>query len=479
MKWLQLDSDRAEVVGQPYERRDLLHANFIDLNVFAHRTIALRATRRVRRIDEPARRLGTHHPIHETLRAHLRSVRRCRLLPGHSSFRTSPIRPRSTRIERRYIAAISKNASRSDWSELRIAYFVYDFPALSQTFVLNEIRWFVQQRIRHQGLLRRRAGRVGRARLRNRATSRRRRSITGGVYSLRTNATSATVTSCIPGVTRFVWPACIEAGIHFTFMPHAVDIFHHDNRGRNRIARDRTTRALPESVRLWRSPSTLSARARCCSAQDRIRVSSRRRRRLRRATTSRRQSEAPLRGVVFARFIEKKGIRYLLDAAKLLAERPVSFDIYGYGPLESGLKQHARELALKNVVFRGPVSGKKELSDVYRDADFLVAPCIEADNGDMDGFPDRHPGGNRSRNSGRRDATLRDTRLSERRRRSDSGAPGRSAGLGRWGAPLARDVGCETYGDGGMRTQASSPHAWGLPRRFTDCSIHGPATRWI
>lgn len=89
------------------------------------------------------------------------------------------------------------------------------------------------------------------------------------------------------------------------------------------------------------------------------------------------------------RLVEKKGLRYLLDALPLvLCERPeVKLTIAGFGPDEEQLKAQVVELGLNSSVhFMGAVT-QKELPSLYRRAALFVAPFIRAASGDQEGLP--------------------------------------------------------------------------------------------
>jgi len=58
------------------------------------------------------------------------------------------------------------------------------------------------------------------------------------------------------------------------------------------------------------------------------------------------------------RFVEEKGVKYLLEAARLILKEMPSLRVLlvGYGPLENRLKSYAEQLGLsKNVAFHAPV----------------------------------------------------------------------------------------------------------------------------
>jgi glycosyltransferase involved in cell wall biosynthesis len=84
--------------------------------------------------------------------------------------------------------------------------------------------------------------------------------------------------------------------------------------------------------------------------------------------------------VAVGRLIEKKGFRYLVEAA---AELPgVRFTVVGAGPLEAELKG----LAGDRVEFVG-ARPPDEVRELLESADLLAMPCVVAENGDRDSMP--------------------------------------------------------------------------------------------
>lgn len=102
---------------------------------------------------------------------------------------------------------------------------------------------------------------------------------------------------------------------------------------------------------------------------------------------------APRKGgrtiVAVGRFVEKKGFEELLRACDVLKRQQVHFSctIIGYGPLANRLLELRRNFNLvEEVVFLGALP-HREVVKVVKQASMLVAPCVEAGDGDRDGMP--------------------------------------------------------------------------------------------
>ena len=88
------------------------------------------------------------------------------------------------------------------------------------------------------------------------------------------------------------------------------------------------------------------------------------------------------------RLVEKKGVRYLLEAMPaILAEMPdASLSIAGFGPEEARLREQVKELGVgDHVEFLGAVP-QTDLPGLYRGAAALVVPFVEARDGDQEGL---------------------------------------------------------------------------------------------
>lgn len=97
---------------------------------------------------------------------------------------------------------------------------------------------------------------------------------------------------------------------------------------------------------------------------------------------------ARARRVLFVgRLVEKKGVRYLLEAF-LIVQRHVSdaeLVIVGDGPLREELEKHASAIGLKSAVFKGVLSSE-EVVEEMNSSRVLCTPSITASNGDAEGF---------------------------------------------------------------------------------------------
>lgn len=89
------------------------------------------------------------------------------------------------------------------------------------------------------------------------------------------------------------------------------------------------------------------------------------------------------------RFVEKKGLIYLLRACKILSQNSPAFKctIFGSGPLNEQLRREAKVLGLEALVdFCGDVN-RQSLINLLAKSDIFVLPSIIAEDGDRDGIP--------------------------------------------------------------------------------------------
>ncbi len=94
----------------------------------------------------------------------------------------------------------------------------------------------------------------------------------------------------------------------------------------------------------------------------------------------------PLRILSVARFTEKKGLRYAIAGVRM-AKRPVHYEIIGDGPLADELRALADHPADdKQIAFLGRQSQQAVFAALER-ADLFLLPSVTAAGGDMEGVP--------------------------------------------------------------------------------------------
>jgi glycosyltransferase involved in cell wall biosynthesis len=96
----------------------------------------------------------------------------------------------------------------------------------------------------------------------------------------------------------------------------------------------------------------------------------------------------PPKLVHVARLVEKKGTRYLLEAAAILKARHRDFELHivGDGPLRSELEHQAQSLGIdRHVRFHG-FKPHAEVRRLLQGASALILPSVTAQNGDAEGL---------------------------------------------------------------------------------------------
>jgi phosphatidyl-myo-inositol dimannoside synthase len=97
----------------------------------------------------------------------------------------------------------------------------------------------------------------------------------------------------------------------------------------------------------------------------------------------------PMKRLIFVgRLVEKKGVKYLLEAmSSVRMQHPdIRLSIIGHGPLRDSLETDVEKLGLREQVsFLGPVP-HAQLPAHYQNADVAVFPFVESESGDQEGF---------------------------------------------------------------------------------------------
>ena len=383
----KLDSGVDYLHSVPYDRKKLLTRNFIDLNTFMHRRYVylqnggfdvdlsrlvdwdfiISVTRRYSPVFVPY--VGADYYLDK---AELGNITH-----------TVDLGANMKRVERQHAA----ERIRYGVVPMKLAYVLWDWPALSQTFVLEELRWLVrngQDVIVYFKVEPDRAAEPGFEIDAHRVRDARHLA----KLLVRDGRTLCHTHFAAPAAHALTWPVSKATGIPFTLFAHAVDIFHDHNR--NRIAEVvRDPRCLKVFVygdhhRRFLEEQGVPAEKIAFNMQA--------------VDLSEFEKVPPLadlpspppevrKGILIGRFIEKKGIEVLIDAAARLQGTSVAFDVYGYGPLETSCRKKLAELGIENVNIKGPLDGVQAVAAAIGEADFLVVPSIIAADGDREGFP--------------------------------------------------------------------------------------------
>ena len=99
--------------------------------------------------------------------------------------------------------------------------------------------------------------------------------------------------------------------------------------------------------------------------------------------------QRPVRIISAARLVEKKGLRYLIEACQqLVGHESFTCTIAGSGPLLSELREQIDQLGLSELVFlTGKPILQEDIPEFMASGDIYCLPCVWADDGDVDGLP--------------------------------------------------------------------------------------------
>ncbi len=104
-------------------------------------------------------------------------------------------------------------------------------------------------------------------------------------------------------------------------------------------------------------------------------------------TARRRFGSSTLKILSVARLIDKKGIAYALESLALLEDEPFEYVIIGDGPLRGALEMQARSFGLmRKVRFLG-WQDSGTIRRYLKDADIFMAPSVTTESGDKEGIP--------------------------------------------------------------------------------------------
>ncbi|WP_299873379.1 glycosyltransferase [uncultured Cocleimonas sp.] len=380
------NNNKKKILAVEYDRKRLLDSNFIDLNIFIHRK---QLFDQFGGFDTQLKRLVDWDLIIRYTKNYTPA-----LIPfvGVDYFLDDKnLKNITTTVslddnrERVYQGHFQERV-RYGLEPLRIAYVIWDFPALSQTFVLNELRWLIKNGYDTKVYYSKVADKA--AVLDFEIDSYQVEDENQLAKLLKEHERNICHSQFVyPAVTLLTYPAAIIANIPFTFMPHAVDLFHHSNKERNKIA-EIVRHQLCLKVYVYGEfhksflidqgvpANKIGFNFQAVDFED-----------FKSSKIVKKSDNNELRGLIIARFIEKKGITYLIDAAAKLENQKISFDLYGFGPLQDDYEEKINKQNVSNFNLKGVINNQAELSEAYGTYDFLMVPSVVAENGDMDGFP--------------------------------------------------------------------------------------------
>lgn len=265
--------------------------------------------------------------------------------------------------------------------DLNIAYVLSGFPIHSETFIVSEVKWLIENDFNIFVFTRFDSYKIV--------------DIDFEVEIIRFNSMLELESLLInydidlmhthfvyPVCTNFTFPVAEKLGIPFTVFAHAFDIFIKENDKLNNISEISLSDyclgifTLSEFHKNYLIERDVDS--------DKIIVT-------KQATDYEiipiKEKNTDVHKIVsVSRFVEKKGLDILISAAKLLEGENFEFSIYGFGDLEKDLQNQINELECKNISIKGELAPEK-VKEVLLDSDLLVSPCKIAKNGDMDGFP--------------------------------------------------------------------------------------------
>lgn len=267
-----------------------------------------------------------------------------------------------------------------DLKDINIAYVLNSFPEHSQTFVVNEVKWLVDNGYNVYIFCKNHLKPIKldffvKVVLFDNYIELEKLLVDYDINLMHTHFAH-------PICHEFTYPIAEKLKIPFTFFAHAFDIFVNKNALINKI--DEVSQS-----KLCKGVFTLSKFHKNYLInhgvpEDKIFIT-------RQATKYEihdlNKKEGKIKNIVsISRFVEKKGLDDLIRAAKLLENEDLQFSIYGFGQLENEYKDLIEELNCNNISIKGELL-PEEVGNVLKESDLLACPCKISKDGDMDGFP--------------------------------------------------------------------------------------------
>jgi glycosyltransferase involved in cell wall biosynthesis len=387
--------------GDDFIWDECLRQNYVDMNCFAHRNLAGNKLL----FDEKLKRIVDWDYILNFTRN--KKVSYCPFLgvnyyDGNSNqritktvYQNGELEIVANRIREKYksysnynvyyseelLKEIKTPLSKISNRKIRIGYVLWDWPALSQTFVINEIKDFINSG--HHVTVFFKTDADKKANLSIEVPTCKISEVNQLVTLLEKYSIEIIHSPfAYPATTLLTYPASLKTGIPFTFMPGGVDISHYENMKRNNIKEVSSSKnclgliAIGNYHKDFLIDQGVPGHKIILEKQKSV---------LPKYKVKYYTKNSSKKVISIGRFVEKKGFKYLIEAASVLKD--VDFYIFGYGPLENELKNLASKLSLKNVFFKGSISSEKELHDIYYEGDVFCLPSVRAENGDLDGTP--------------------------------------------------------------------------------------------
>lgn len=186
---------------------------------------------------------------------------------------------------------------------------------------------------------------------------------------------------------RMAWVASQLTGIPYTVTTHAKDIFHQsvDQTWLRRICADaERVIAISQFNEKYLKEVLAGTGAKIQLQYNAIELD-----RFPFHEPTERRPHSRLRLSAVGRLVPKKGFGDLIDAVARLLEEGVDVDLHlaGGGELEHELADQISRLGLeKRVLMLGPRT-QEEIRELVAHSDVFVAPCVPADDGNIDGLP--------------------------------------------------------------------------------------------
>ena len=99
--------------------------------------------------------------------------------------------------------------------------------------------------------------------------------------------------------------------------------------------------------------------------------------------------EGKIKILTIGRFVEKKGIRYGIEAVGTVMREhaDLEYRIIGDGPLRNDVEDIISNMNLRGKVILLGWKSQKEIIDFIKDSDILLAPSVTGQDGDQEGIP--------------------------------------------------------------------------------------------